>query len=532
MTLKIVDRPSAAAASRPRRAVAPVASIRVGAAGEARESTRRTAPVHEPQRKPPPKLVVLRGTNEPTQTPASSPAGDPVVCLCMQVETSALVAAMEGGCQTVAALSARTGAGTVCGGCLPRLAEFTAETLSETVRCLEVIHRAPRIRSFRFALPSSHRIGLIRPGQRLIVRAVIDGVVVQRPYTLTAAATERRHYEITVQREPHGVMSSWLFDNMRPGSTVAIMPPSGTRLVDLREQRPLVCLVGGIGVTPALSICRSAAASGATRRVHIDYSVSTRGEIICADELGALTSRHPTITWRTRITAAQGRFQAADLARLATEFPDCDWLICGSGAFQADAERLLIGQGIAPAHIHIESFRAADGEAAAAPVATALMSPRQRSVLGYGMLIVTAAFVAQALLGIKWPLLDRLQATIAYSALTGVALLGLLILQWRLAYERLRNRASNTAWAYGLHVAIGPAVLGMIWMHSTRLGYGLSMLVCLNILGSLVTGALLGANPRSPRWEAVRSIMLGAHICLSCAGSAFAVTHGLISLWY
>ena len=528
-----VDRPPTARSSRLRRAVAPVASPRVSSLAEARERMPRPAgPAQEPQRTPAPKIVVLRGTNEPTESPTLVPADDSVVCLCMGVEASTLVAAMEGGCRTAHALSARTGAGTVCGGCLPRLAELTAETLSQTVRCLEVIHRAPRIRSFRFEVPSSHHLGLIRPGQRLIVRAIIDGVVVQRPYTLTSAATERRHYEITVQREPHGIMSNWLFDNLRPGSSVAIMPPSGTRLVDLREPRPLVCLVGGIGVTPALAICRSAAASGAGRRVHVDYSVSTRGEIVCAEEICELASRHPTITWHTRITAARGRFQATDLAQLATAFPDCDWLICGSRSFQADAERLLIAQGIAPRRVHSESFRAADGEMPAKPVATALMSPLQRRVVGYGMLVVIAAFIAQALLGIKWPLLDRLQAVTAYSALTGIGLLGLLTLQWRLAYVRLRNRAANTAWAYGLHVAIGPAVLAMIWLHSTRLGYGLSMLVCLNILGSLATGALLGANPRSPRWEAVRGILLAGHLSLSCAGSGFAVTHGLISLWY
>src|SRR5215475_5274162 len=41
-------------------------------------------------------------------------------------------------------------AGTTCGACLPRLAELTAETLWQTVYCLEVIDRAPRVKSFRF----------------------------------------------------------------------------------------------------------------------------------------------------------------------------------------------------------------------------------------------------------------------------------------------------------------------------------------------------------------------------------------------
>jgi ferredoxin-NADP reductase len=537
VTINVVERPRAAVLSSVGRAVASVASRRLG------NTPRTVARVHErapgdigPAHDPrplssPPRIVALRRADEPMESPGLAPADDPV-CQCMQVDTSTLINAVEGGCRTVHALSIQTGAGTVCGGCLPRLAELTAETLSQTVHCLEVIHRAPRVRSFRFEVPSSHRIGLIRPGQRLIVRAMIDGVMVQRPYTLTSAATERRHYEITVQREPHGVMSNWLFDRVRPGSAVTILPPSGTCFVDLREQRPLVCLVGGIGVTPALAICRSAAASGSRRRVHVDYSVSTRGQIVCADELVELTSRHPTITWHTRITAAQGRFQAEDLARLAVELADCDWLVCGSKSFQADAERLLIERGIAPRHIHIESFRAFDGATPAEPAATALMSPWQRSVLGYAMLVVLAAFVAQALLGVKWLPLDRLQATTAYSALTGTALMGLLMLQWRLAYVRLRNRAANTAWAYGLHVAIGPAVLAMIWLHSARLGYGLSLAVCLNILGSLATGALLAANPRSPRWEAVRGMLLGGHISLSLAGSGLAVAHGLISLWY
>ena len=292
------------------------------------------------------------------ESPRSVSTKDPIVCECMRVERSALINAMEVGCHTVQALSMRTGAGTTCGGCLPRLAELTAETLWQTVYCLEVIDRAPRVKSFRFEVPSYHGVGQIQPGQRLIVRATIGGVDVQRPYTLTSSVTERRYYEITVQREPHGIMSNWLFDNMGPGSAVAILPPSGTCFFELHEPRPLVCLVGGIGITPALGICRSAAASRARRRVHVDYSVSTRSEMVCAEELGQLATQHPTITCHTRITREEGRFRRADLARLSAELPDCDWLICGSKLFQADAERLLRQHGIAPQYVHIESFHA------------------------------------------------------------------------------------------------------------------------------------------------------------------------------
>src|SRR5262249_25642002 len=282
---------------------------------------------------------------------------------------------------------------------------------------------------------------------------------VRRSYTLTSPATERGYYEITVQREPHGVMSPWLFDYLRPGATVEILPPSGTCFFELADPRPLVCLVGGIGVTPALGICRSASAGGARRRLHIDYSVSSRADVVCGDELRALAAAHNTVSVHTRVTREQGRFCASDIGALAGRFPGADWLVCGSKPFQTDAQRLLHEQGIAPRHIHIESFDAIGGAMPGLAAATAVLSPAKRRLVGYGLLLAIAAFVIQALIGIKWPLLARAQATTAYSALTGSGLLVLLMLQWHLGYVRWRNRAHDglkqTSRTYGFHIAIG-----------------------------------------------------------------------------
>jgi hypothetical protein len=254
--------------------------------------------------------------------------------------------------------------------------------------------------------------------------------------------------------------------------------------------------------------------------------------MVCGDELRTLAAARGTVTVHTRLTREQGRFCASDLGVLAQEFPGSDWLVCGSKPFQSDAQRLLREQGIAPRHIHIESFDAVGGAMPVVAAATAVLSPGKRRLVGYGLLLAIAAFVVQALIGIKWPLLARLQATTAYSAFTGSGLLVLLLLQWHLGYVRWRNRALETSRSYGFHIAIGPAVLGMMWLHSTHFGYALSMAVSLSFLASLATGAVLGAHPRSPRWDGARRLLLCAHIILSCAGSAFALTHGFTALWY
>src|SRR4029453_8554486 len=102
-------------------------------------------------------------------------ADDQFVCQCMAVTRADLLEAMRAGATTVKALSAQTGAGSACGGCLPKLAELTAETLWSKARCLEIVERNENVRSFRFQIPDAFATDGFEAGQRIIVQALVDG---------------------------------------------------------------------------------------------------------------------------------------------------------------------------------------------------------------------------------------------------------------------------------------------------------------------------------------------------------------------
>ena len=464
--------------------------------------------------------------------PSLSPADDPFVCQCMGVTRDEVLEAMRTGAATVKAISAQTGAGTSCGGCLPKLAEFTAEQLWAKARCLEIVERNENVRSFRFEIPQSFATNGYEAGQRIVVQALVNGVAVQRPYTLTSASTCRDHYEITVQREPGGVFSNWLFDRLQPGDEVSLLPPGGACFFVSYEPRPLVCLVGGIGLTPALGIARAFASIGSKRPLHVDHSVTSRDKAICDAELAALAAANGPTTFRLRVTGEEGRIASADVLALSDRFADADWLICGSPKYQDGVRALLEERGILPHRIHIESFSAGntsgedDSEIGPAP------SQHRRTIVGGLTLAAIALFVTQALLVTEWPLLHRLQTHIVYSALTGIVLVLLTLLQWRLSYVRASGSRQDMSRAYGLHIAIGPIVLGAMWLHSTHFGYALSMAVSVGFLLSLATGALLGARPRSEKWQLPRRITVGSHVLLTCAGSGLALVHGFTALWF
>jgi assimilatory nitrate reductase electron transfer subunit len=59
-----------------------------------------------------------------------------LVCYCLRVEKPQIVAAIESGCKTIPALSAKLRVGTGCGGCHPdleSLIRFYGESKTQTV---------------------------------------------------------------------------------------------------------------------------------------------------------------------------------------------------------------------------------------------------------------------------------------------------------------------------------------------------------------------------------------------------------------
>src|SRR5262249_25145432 len=147
------------------------------------------------------------------------------------------------------------------------------------------------VRSFRF-VPARGTNGekpapltTCLPGQHVILAARINGQWVCRPYTLTSPAGETAYREVTVKREPHGHFSSWLFDRAGVGAELRLSHPQGDFWADLKQPEPLICLVAGIGMTPALAIARSLADAAAGTPLHIDYSARFERDFVYRKEL-------------------------------------------------------------------------------------------------------------------------------------------------------------------------------------------------------------------------------------------------------
>ncbi|MEE8077758.1 MAG: cyclic nucleotide-binding domain-containing protein, partial [Pseudomonadales bacterium] len=239
-------------------------------------------------------------------------AADPnaILCPCLGLTRRAIESVIVHGVETLEELSRETGATTVCGACTASIASLLSST-GQVVKLSEEIEVAPDVRSFRFT-PSEEQDGEIGPqplrpslpGQHVVISAEIDGAWVQRPYTITSPARCTEWREITVKREDHGFLSNWLFNQPREPH-LRLSHPKGDFWMDPELGETVVCLIAGIGMTPALAIARSIDEAPGDQTLHIDYSARTQINFAYRTELDELAARHHNISVNYRATGGR-----------------------------------------------------------------------------------------------------------------------------------------------------------------------------------------------------------------------------------
>ncbi|MBA9005398.1 ferredoxin--NADP reductase [Thermomonospora cellulosilytica] len=224
------------------------------------------------------------------------------------------------------------------------------------VRIKRVIQETPDARTFVLDAPFSYRAG-----QFLTLR--ICGTL--RSYSLSSSPDADDEPATTVKRVPGGLVSNWMHDHLGPGDVVESTLPAG--VFCLRESdAPLVAFCGGSGITPIMSLVKSALATTG-RRVRVLAADRDADSVIFASALAELAGRHPgRFEIRHHLDAEQGLVTEAEVRAFAGGDLDADFYLCGPAPFMDLVERVLLDLGVAPERILVERFEqaAADDEPA------------------------------------------------------------------------------------------------------------------------------------------------------------------------
>jgi 3-ketosteroid 9alpha-monooxygenase subunit B len=239
-----------------------------------------------------------------------------------------------------------------------------------SLRVLRVIDETPDARSLVLEVPEGLSATFdYCAGQFLTFRVRVAGERLVRCYSLASSPDTDCEHKVTVKRVAGGRVSNWLNDSVGVGDSLEVLKPAGVFCLRERET-PLLLFAGGSGITPVISIVKSALAR--TRRsLRLVYANRDATSVIFRDELERLAAAHADrFELVHRFDDVQGFVDAGLVREQAAGRLDADVYVCGPGPFMDVVEEALGALGVAPERIFIERFvspQSATPSASAAP---------------------------------------------------------------------------------------------------------------------------------------------------------------------
>jgi 3-ketosteroid 9alpha-monooxygenase subunit B len=195
-----------------------------------------------------------------------------------------------------------------------------------------------------------------RPGQFVTVRIPSDLCgSVARCYSLCSSPLAGERPAITVKRTSGGYASNWILDHVVAGTVLDVLPPAGT-FCPGSLSGDFLLFAAGSGITPVMSILKSALAGGRGRVVLV-YANRDEGSVIFGPLLRRLAldsgGRLVVVHW---LDSLLGVPSVAALAALARPYSSFDAFICGPDPYLAAVREALGRLGVPDTRVHVERF--------------------------------------------------------------------------------------------------------------------------------------------------------------------------------
>ncbi len=157
---------------------------------------------------------------------------------------------------------------------------------------VENIHRETHdVKTFRLVHPNSDIPFIHRPGQYMTLTLNIKGRWVKRSYTIASSPSQRGHVELTIKRNPEGLVSRYMHDELKVGDTIRIGAPGGKFFFDDHSSEAVVLIAGGVGITPLMSILRYLTDRSWPGTIYFINAIRSQDDRIYASELSSLAKR-------------------------------------------------------------------------------------------------------------------------------------------------------------------------------------------------------------------------------------------------
>ncbi|BAY15515.1 hypothetical protein NIES21_13320 [Anabaenopsis circularis NIES-21] len=243
-----------------------------------------------------------------------------------------------------------------------------------TVKCTQIIDETNDVKTFRF-VADPPKLFTYKPGQFVTLDLEINGEQVLRSYSISSTPSRPHTLEITVKRVPapndagtdvpRGLVSNWLHDNLKVGSSVKLNGPTGKFTCFANPSPKLLLISAGSGITPMMSMSRWLYDTASNVDVVFFHCARSPRDIIYRQELDWMAANHPSFNLAISITRREpgqswmsftGRLDPAMLKLIAPDYKERTVYVCGPNPFMESVNDLLESIDFPMQNYYEESF--------------------------------------------------------------------------------------------------------------------------------------------------------------------------------
>lgn len=169
--------------------------------------------------------------------------------------------------------------------------------VKQFVKVSEIIERADDCKSY-VLVPDEGRgttsLAYFSAGKYLSVFEEIEGMKITRAYSISSKPKETLNgkYMLTIKRVDGGLMSNYILDNWKIGTEVTLSAPEGHfEYQPLRDANKVICLAGGSGITPFISMAGAILDGDEDFELTLLYGSRNKESILFYDELLEITEK-------------------------------------------------------------------------------------------------------------------------------------------------------------------------------------------------------------------------------------------------
>lgn len=228
----------------------------------------------------------------------------------------------------------------------------------------QILNLSHDMKEFRFSL--SGDIGFL-PGQYALFQ--VPGVQFQRAYSMSNVSNGGRQWNFQIKQVPGGEGTDVLFSDLGIGQQLGLDGPYGMAYLREDSPRDILCIAGGSGLAPMISITRVAAFSEVLsgRKIHFVHGGRTPRDICADQQLGDLPGYNERIAYYPVVsdikdeasiawTGLSGYVHEAVLELFKGQLSDFEIYFAGPPPMAEALEVMLYQEKVPQNQVHFDKF--------------------------------------------------------------------------------------------------------------------------------------------------------------------------------